>query len=269
LKNCNADSFYYGLKQPIDAEKARLCAYSTNDYDVLTMIYANGRGAKRNLDLAIKFACDGNGAPAEITGRVQHLIKLKNAGWQGNDFDICDDITSGYMMGYCASIDAIFSNEKREKQIDDMIASWSDSDKEKFKQLRDAKNKFVNDRIDNEQDLSGTARTAMQIAEEKKLNDDFLASLKQFQQGLYPKFSSQQFATTDAKLNTLYSKIQSNINFSYGTVTKAGIKKTQKTWLSYRDAWVKFAKSKYPDMPTDGLKTWLTQKRIEMLQEFE
>jgi uncharacterized protein YecT (DUF1311 family) len=268
LKDCSSDTYYYGLKQMADAEKARLCAFAMKDNDVLTMIYANGRGAGRNLDLAIKFACTASGAPAEITGRVQHLSKLKNSGWQGNNFDICDDITSGYMMGYCASIDTIFAEQKRQKQMSDITNTWSDADQQKFQILLAASKNFISARTTNEIDLSGTARMALQFGEENKLNNDFIADLKRFQEGLYPKFSEAENAAADAKLNSIYSKIQSNINFSYGTVTKTGIKETEKSWINYRDAWVAFAKEKYPQMSMDSLKTWLTLRRIDMLEEF-
>lgn len=66
------------------------------------MIYASGKGAQRNLDLALKFACEmATIASAEKAGRVAHLEKLKAEGWTGSNFDVCDDITSGYMSGFC------------------------------------------------------------------------------------------------------------------------------------------------------------------------
>jgi hypothetical protein len=41
---------------------------------LLTMIYANGKGAARNFDLALKFACEVDGAPAENGYRLEHLL---------------------------------------------------------------------------------------------------------------------------------------------------------------------------------------------------
>lgn len=80
LKDCNSGSFYYGLpfnqydeplndmdKQvDVDYIKARKCALldkSTqiqdflSDYGVLISIYANGLEVKKNLDIAIHYAC--------------------------------------------------------------------------------------------------------------------------------------------------------------------------------------------------------------------
>ena len=44
---------------------------------MLMIIYANGVGAERNLDLATTLACPLDGAPAEEDCRVKRLDTLK------------------------------------------------------------------------------------------------------------------------------------------------------------------------------------------------
>lgn len=68
------------------------------------MIYANGSGVPRNADLALKFACEiEDEASAEQEARINHLLLLR----QMSDlpvappFDLCDNITSGFMGAYC------------------------------------------------------------------------------------------------------------------------------------------------------------------------
>jgi uncharacterized protein YecT (DUF1311 family) len=51
-------------------------------------------------------------------------------------------------------------------------------------------------------------------------------------------------------------------------VTKDSIRVAQRAWLGYRDAWVAFAKIKYPLITLDTIRTWLTQKRTAELEEF-
>jgi hypothetical protein len=51
-------------------------------------------------------------------------------------------------------------------------------------------------------------------------------------------------------------------------VEKAGITKTQRLWLKYRDAFVAFAKVRYPGIPSDQVQSWLTGVRTAMLKEF-
>ena len=96
----------YGIKGPKNPVRARQCAYLERQAPdngwpnlfagtgMLMTIYANGTGARRNFDIAMKFACELGGAPAEEEGWLAHLQKLKSE-WQGQDFSPCDDITSG------------------------------------------------------------------------------------------------------------------------------------------------------------------------------
>ncbi|MDB4989779.1 MAG: hypothetical protein JWN04_4957 [Myxococcaceae bacterium] len=66
---------------------------------ILMMLYANGRGVSRNLELAIKLACNGDGAEDEINERVQALETLAS-GPRKEPFDFCDDAESGLTMGW-------------------------------------------------------------------------------------------------------------------------------------------------------------------------
>ena len=68
--------------------KARKCAYAEMDRDakvplggkaILMMVYANGNGATRNFDAALKLACSLGGAPGDDTGRVYQLDRLKKS----------------------------------------------------------------------------------------------------------------------------------------------------------------------------------------------
>ena len=78
----------------------------------------------------------------------------------------------------------------------------------------------------------------------------------------------REFAAADAKLNDVYKKVQHAAGEDWGTVTKDGIRLAQRAWLGYRDAWVAFAKVKYPSITSDTIRTWLTQKRTSELEEF-
>ena len=53
-----------------------------------------------------------------------------------------------------------------------------------------------------------------------------------------------------------------------GTVTTPDIRKTERTWPAYRDAWTEFAGMKFPHSDARGIKTWLTRERAKMLEEF-
>lgn len=279
LKGCSSEKLYYGIGMPADPARARQCAVLEQDAPdassafsgdaMLMTIYANGVGATRNFDLATVLACRLDGAPAEEDGRVKHLAALKAGHWTGHDFSFCDDITSGYAMGECAAHDAAMADAKRQRQLDGMTAGWSEADRHAFAALQKAEQDFVRARADNEVDQSGTARAALSIGEAQTGQDDFLAMLRTLSAGKAPAFAARQLAQADARLNTAYRRIQATRDTTaWGTVTREGIRATQRAWLRYRDAWVEFAATKYPSVASDSVLTWLTEKRSAALEEF-
>ncbi len=142
LADCSSEALYYGIGRPVDAVAARQCAFVekkaadpqvddfgfTGDRSLMT-IYANGVGAARNLDVATALACRDGFAQAETDGRVLHLAKLKADHWTGTDFSLCDDITSGMMMGICADHDQLIARSKRNQALADLTSGWTPADR--------------------------------------------------------------------------------------------------------------------------------------------
>ncbi|OPY62729.1 MAG: hypothetical protein A4E62_02979 [Syntrophorhabdus sp. PtaU1.Bin002] len=278
LNKCSSYDLYYGFGQPANPEKARLCAYDEMDkarvdgpFDgeaMLMTIYANGVGAKRNFDLAIKLACKIGGAPAEIEGRVKHLEELKEQNWQGTGFSLCDDITSGYMAGFCADHVNKFASRGREKQLDKIQSKWTGAEKREYAILRRAATQYFDIHAENEVDQSGTARAALSIDDTSSQEKAFIKTLEMLEQGRLPNYSHQQLRDADSRLNSVYQKIQKTSEPPSGTVTKESIRTTQRGWLKYRDAWVRFCEKKYSGCSSDSIKTHLTLKRIKELEAF-
>jgi uncharacterized protein YecT (DUF1311 family) len=281
LKGCSSEDLYFGIEVRKDPVRARQCAYvERQDPDngwpnlfagtgMLMTIYANGIGAPRNFDIAMKFACELNGAPAEEEGWIAHLQKLKKENWQGQDFSPCDDITSGAAMGFCEAHDVKLADAARKAKLSGITAHWPSAERKAFAALEKTKNAYAAAVAENEVDMSGTARGALSIAAREAENEQFLATLEKVVNGDLPSVSPSDLAETDNKLNALYSKIQKRKDTSdWGTVTKEGIKKTERAWLTYRDAFVGFAKRNFPSLPPESLKRVLTEDRIKALESF-
>ncbi|MFI4923174.1 MAG: FmdE family protein [Burkholderiales bacterium] len=281
LASCDAKDLYFGLGHPADPGTARKCAYIEREKyknarepifggsGLLTMIYANGNGAARSLDLALKFACEVDGAPAENVERIEHLLKLKNDHWTGNDFHLCDDITSGFMQGNCAWLQEQFVKAERSKKLDAITSHWGPDEKRAFKELQQSAEAYFHASSRNEIDLSGTARGAFVVEAEAGFNDAFVASLERFEKGQVPKFGPADFRKVGAELNSVYAKIQSDPKkhiYEYSTVTPQGVKTAENAWLAYQEAWVKFGQLKYPSVNPEAWRTWLTQERIKKLK---
>lgn len=267
LKDCKSVDLYYGFEGEPDYMKARKCALINHDDDVLSMIYANGKGVPSDLNVAMHYACRIDAAPAEMEGRVLHLKKMKEDKTAKEPFDMCDDVTSGHMMGWCASIDQSLAETKQKKMLDDLIKNWTSSEHQAFQKLQEASGVYFNARKVNEIDHSGTGAAAFEIVEEMALNKRFITDLKKWNQCKLPGFTAQQFQEVDNQLNQIYTKAFKNQTSEFSTITQDGIKNTEKAWINYRDSWVMFGHIKCPTVPAESWKTLITKERIKELEQ--
>lgn len=270
---CNATDLYYDAKgnpkaTAEDWAKARECAYGNNNQDILMMLYANGRGVARNLKLAIRHACSLDAAPAEHEGRIHHLSLMLNGKIDETDFDLCDDITSGYMMGYCASIDAGQQDNARSARMTGFEAKLTADQKASYAALKAAHAAFTERVSNDETDMSGSGRAAFTIEAQQAEMDQFAKDLEAMMTGTAWKTKAGDFAAADAELNRVYQRAMKtpDDDMTWGTVTKDGIRNTQRAWLKYRDAWVAFAQKRTPGLDSNSVKAELTRRRIEQLK---
>jgi len=277
LQACNSEESYYGQGRKVDFVAARKCAIfqrdAGNDFvfggsAILMMIYANGQGVTRNLDLALRLACEVEGAPAELDGRLEHLHNLAKLKSPTEKIDLCDDITSGFMQGFCTGKEDKKIRAKREESFQALIAAWTPDEKAALAKLRTAAEAFAEARSNDETDLSGTGRAAFSIAEKSLQMQDFQECLEKLVVKKAPKYSTEQLQSEKQILDSTYREIQSRKEMENmgGTVNKAGIQKTQDAWLDYRTQWIAFAKVKFPEYSSDSIAAWFTKKRNHMLK---
>lgn len=282
LAGCDSESLYYGAAR--DDRDARLCAYLEREDGnqvviggsaVLMMLYANGRGVERDYALAQRFACEAGGAPAELDGRIAHLQELARAGGAVDPLDLCDDVTSGYMMGFCAERDAGLRRVGREREWRDLMQPWSEADRRAWAVLLAAAEVFFDRRIEAEVDVSGTARGAMIVGETQALQEDLLASVAAFERGELPQADAAELRAIDAALNAAYREARAaaqpeapgDTYTALGTITADGIRDTQRAWLRYRDAWPVFGRQRYPQVASEAWLAYFTRKREAQLRE--
>lgn len=140
LKDCDSEALYFGIGMPADPAKARRCAaierlsggdlgdggiHLLDGAGMLMTVYANGRGATRNFDVAIHMACQLDDAPAAMDFRIKHLAELQRKHWTGSDFNGCDDITSGESGGVCAEFQAKLARQVRAARIARLGQRWT------------------------------------------------------------------------------------------------------------------------------------------------
>jgi uncharacterized protein YecT (DUF1311 family) len=280
LKGCDASALYFGFDRPPSPVAARKCAYLQREAGetepalvfggsgLLAMIYANGKGARRSFELALKFACEIDGAPAENEGRMRHLLELREKRWSGSDFSLCDSATSGFLDGNCAALQERFDEVERKRRLDKLAAGWPPETKRAFGELREAARRFFEASAQNEVDLSGTSRGAFVVREGADLNLQFVEAVARLEQGHLPNFETMDLQRADTELNQVYGRILASTPHrgTWGTITPEGIRTAQRTWLPYREAWVRFGSIRYPGVTPTSWRTWLTRERLEMLK---
>ncbi len=282
LRGCSSEALYYGQGMKPDYARARLCAFTEADAGkgdsrvndvfsgptILMQLYANGLGVKRDLDVATAYACSIDGAPAERAGRVDHLAALK-ANRSAKRFDYCDDITSGLAGGFCAARDAEKAKDGRAARTAALVARVPPAARPSFAALQVASARFVSAHGGGEVDLSGTARAQMEIDEEEATRDRFLMHVAALLNGKWPPASPAQAKAADDALNAAYRKAQAFLptKKNYTTVKADEVKTAQRGWLSYRDAFVRFAALAAPGLGADAVTTLLTTERTTQLSE--
>jgi uncharacterized protein YecT (DUF1311 family) len=283
LQGCDSSKLYYGAGAAPDYRGARLCAYMEREGEeqpeiggaaVLMMIYANGRGIERDIDLARRFACETDGAPAELEGRLEHLTDIAELDASEVEFDICDDITSGYMSGVCARLGAEAAALGRVQRMHTLQKSWPPGKRSAYAILRRTADAYFQSRLEGEVDISGSARGAFVIGEQESLEDGFLQHLLDFDAGRLPRGDAEALKRADAALNAAYAEAMKqakpeNPDDTFGmlgSVRPEGIRAAERLWIRYRDAWADFGTSQYPDTTRDAWLHWQTEERTRMLR---
>lgn len=270
LANCSSQDLYFGFGQPPDPVKARKCAYvemeqGKDDLEIagraiLTMVYANGKGADRNLDVALKFACEMPGEGGDVAGNIYELDRMRRAPANAR-FSVCDHSAGPHLYKSCAILSDRFDQVERAQRISRITSSWSDKDKKAFASLEEAAENFFKARATSEIDL----RPTFEVQERAFMENGFITKLEQLQKGEFPKYSSVDWRKAGSEMNSDYAQTQKDPDRRWGTATVQGVKNTQQLWLKYRDQWVRFGRTKYPQVSADSWKTWITQERVAML----
>ena len=271
----SSEKLYYGIGIAKDPAKARLCAIIEAENmpanvqngfggkGLLMIIYANGVGAKQDLDLATHFACTISSAPAEVAGRVQHLEQMRHG--DRKPFDYCDDVTSGLAGAECEGHRSLIRNVERDRQFAVMTTHWPGPSTAAFGTLRKAYEEFVDDRVHKEAGLRGTAGAGHETALARRLDDDFQDMIRLLSSGKQPTYGPDAAAAADRRLNAAYRAMRAPKNVQERDLEARNIRDTQRAWLRYRDAFLTFAAIQFPKVTRDSMVGWLSDKRARML----
>lgn len=278
--DCNAIDLYDRMRSQAGASQAewdqvRACALAKNDNAVLMMLYANGYGVPRDTDRAIHHACSlDDVAKAEMASRIEHLARKPDA---GKPFDVCDDITSGYMGAVCSARREAQDSRMRDARMERAARALPAASRAAFTKLRQAAERYATGAGGAETDMQGTAAVDLAIQYKAKLREQAMQAILDAIDGKLPPASAEDYAQRDRELNQAYGSVMAIRSTQEGspnrigdsTIEHAEVRKAQRLWLAYRDAFVAFRASLPSGSDADAIKTLLTTQRLAQLRDIE
>jgi uncharacterized protein YecT (DUF1311 family) len=292
VQNCSAPRLYYGTTGKPDYAAALQCAladwpnkayeddFTTGSAGTLIMIYANGDGVPRNLEIALHAACIRARDNDDYDKLILDLLKLKTDPSEPK-FDFCEykDLILDRNSNDCDDIALELQAKHRDDALAKLMTRWTPQQRAAYEGMRKSQDAYVTaqNQIGNAC-LHGWGSTYAQPRMDNNLNDKLVEELTGFEQGQLPSSTRQDYLIADKTLNLDYAKVMGNlrqalkspIDPSCPVFTEPDdLQDSERAWIIYRDRWVVFAKTRWPQISADSWLTLLTQKRTEAINAIE
>jgi TPR repeat protein len=271
-EDCATD--YYEAKASGDFKEAVACVGRSPQPETVAMLYANGYGVKRDLDRAIKAACEYRDVSAERDGLLEAVFRLKDLEIHDEELDFCNYITSGYGQYRCASYRAETTGDADEKALEAAKAKWSAPARAEWEKLRPVADAFFEAEADAVTYGSrlGTGYAGMAQEELTDLHHGFLAAVAkaaEFDPGSVKE--TKGLPALDRELNAGYARALAGIEEAD---EKEAARTAERAWIRYRDAMAAFYRvllaGRFPPQAvTDAVVARLTKERVDRLAQAE
>lgn len=215
---------------------------------ILADIYFNGSGVKRNIPLAMRFACESEERMATLA--LPDIAKLNGSPGAHGPFEFCDYAATTFTMNFCSSYASEISDDRRNRYYNSLKPSMTREQQAAFEKLLAAENAYIKAHA-SEVDKGGTIRVIRTIGSQGILKDLFHTEIVHFERQKWPVLSDHQITMADALLHREYVKklqqlrTQTKESIDEGAVTAGHLSSVEETWETYRDAWVAFARLRY------------------------
>ena len=242
----------------------------------LAMIYANGEGVTRNLQLAREFVCqDGDGVAISPTDEL--LQEFDDAVKKNGRFDACQDGGVGFGRSFnyeCLGLQGEQALEEIPKREESILAGSSPELRAAFKKLAAAYNDFHDaySVLKATECEGGTGCGPISENADLTVERTWLAALSAIQASSPPcsTVSAATFAQLDSDLNHQYkdelngSYMDTSANDELKSIAPL-VRAADRAWLKYRDAWVSYGQLRWPAIPADQWRAWQTKEWIDLL----
>lgn len=230
----------------------------------------NGRFGKANPKLVFDLVVRGGNVPAEYEEAVKDTYK----NWQKGiaKFNLCEFITSGMGMGYCANKAEKKRKIKRENEIKQFKDTLTKANQIFLDEALKYTNEFIEKKAILEEGHGGSGRASFLINSESEQKSEYLKLLKKVKKGFIPK-SKYSLEHYDRELNATYKKVlkklkKSSIEYTMSyPITFDNIKTVQRLWIKYRDTNTKLFLALSPSSKKEEWNAYLTKERIKQLKQ--
>jgi uncharacterized protein YecT (DUF1311 family) len=266
---CASYRSYRGIGRPLNYSEARACAWQErlaqkadlgqNQAEstawtvggslILADIYFNGAGVKRDIPLALRFACESEEGMAMLA--LPDIAKLNNSPRAKGPFEFCDFAASTFTMNFCSGYASEIEDDRRTRYYNSLKSSMAPQQQAAFEKLLAAQNAHTEAHA-FEVDQGGTIRVIRTVGSQSILKDLFHTELVHLERAKWPSLSNHEITMADAWLNREYAgklqqlRTQTQESIDQGAVTASNLSMVEGTWQTYRDAWVAFARLRYP-----------------------
>ena len=271
---------------PVQAKVAQSAvANSTNPANLdqadgltLAMLFQNGEGVARNTPTAQSLLCQFGfeGPEAEIE---RMPILLESFG-RGERFDLCgkDREPQGRSIGYaCTAVDVgkteIEIGSERAKAFQVLGPAMASA----LRNLEQARGTLDAQQEDLFNHLCNNGTGCGVLAEQNTLQDDqrWLRYLALLASGTLPDDlpTAGEYAQLDKQFNATYRDLLKERRLVFTDVTDAGepkvveqTREVERSWIHFRDAWVRMASQRWPRVPGDRWRAWLTARWLKDME---
>ena len=235
---------------------------------ILADIYFNGTGVKRNIPLAMRFACESEEGMAMLA--LPEIKKLNGSLPAHGPFEFCYYAATTFTENFCSGYTAEIADDRRSRYYNSLKSSMTPEQRAAFEELLAAENAYIVAHA-SEVDQGGSIRNIRTIGSQEILEDLFHTEVVHFERKKWPALSENQTKTANAVLDRQYEKTlkqlqaQTKEEIEDGAVTANDLSKVEEAWKTYRDAWAAFARLRYPTAAT-AIRAEITLDRYRLLK---
>jgi hypothetical protein len=279
---------YRGIGRPVNHAEARACAWQERLAQkaelgqnpehpitwvvggslILADIYFNGAGVKRNVPLAVRLACEAEEGMAHAA--LRDIEKFNGSRHARAPFEFCDYAATTFTMNFCSMYASQIQEDRRERYYKSLKVRMTPEQRTAFDNLLRAKGAYIKAHA-AEVYQGGTIRTIRTIGSQNILEDLFRTHIVHFERTKWPSLSHHRITEADVLLHRQYEKTLHQLRslpeeeIEQGTVTSDNLSTVQETWEIYRNAWIEFARCRYPGA-VPAIRAQITLDRYQLLK---